>query len=285
MARNNLRLIYNNIVSSATLTATNADTKYPVSNLLLDNKGLVFRSNAGTPPAASQSVISCTWSTNQAVSAVVLPYTNLKPGTDTVRIQCYSDTAMTAQIYDSGVVTVPAQGTELYANTRGSAYRYSFGGGSYFSKYFTKLTTCKGLKITCTSNYIAGYDSYVEVGRVIVGDYWSPTYNTEFGLSVGIEDSSTSQRAQNGALITDIGTSYKTLSFNLNYLTEADRTVLFDIIRSVGTRGSLYVSLFPEDDNPIKEYTYQIYGRLTDLATISHPMYTMYASTINIQEV
>jgi hypothetical protein len=286
MAANNLRIIYNNVASAASIiSATNTNTNYPIANALVDNKGLVFRTTAATLPSAASTEITLTWATAQTVSAVVLPYTNLVPGISSVRTQVYSDEFFNTQVYDSGNVAVSAQGQQLFANTRGANYRYSFGGGSYFSKYFTKLTNCRGLKITITHNFTSAQDAYIEVGRLIVGDYWSPVHNTQFGLSVGVIDSSTSLRTQNGSLSTDAGTSHKTLSFDLSFLTAADREVLFNIIRSLGTKGSLYVSLFPEDVDQNKEYMHQIYGRLADLATISHPLYTVYASSISIQEV
>lgn len=279
MAATNLRIIYKNIASSyGTLTATNVNTSFPITNVNSDNKGSFCRTTTTT------TAITMTWTTNQTLAAVVLPYTNLS-STATFRVRLYSNEAATTLIYDSGVLStgIVLAGNQLFNNTRGANYRYSFGGGSCVRKYFAKVTTCRAmvLDIVDTSNT----DGYIEVGKIVAGDYWSPTYNTEFGLSVGVSDSSTKTRTQNGSLVTDIGTSNKYLSFSLNYLTYTDRNTLYDIINTIGTKASLYVSLFPEDADTGKEYIHQIYGRLSDLATISHPMYTVYASSINIEEV
>lgn len=275
----NLRIIYKNLINSYnTISGTNINGSYPVTNTVSDLRGIVCRTTT------TSTTINITWASSQSISAVVLPYTNLT-STSTLRVRLYSDEAMATQLYDSGVLSsgILLAGTSLLSNTFGSNYRYSFGGGSCIRKYFTQYSTCRAIKldIVDTSNT----DGYIEIGKIVVGSYWSPTYNTEFGLSVGIADSSTKLRTQNGSLITDVGTSNKFMSFNLSYMNSTDRDTLFNIINSIGTKASLYISLFPEDADTNKEYIHQIYGRLSDLATISHPMYSIYASTINIEEV
>lgn len=278
MGTNNLRIIYNNIADTAnTLTSSSSVANYEITNTRRDTKGSVWRS-ANTITTAN---INLSWNTAQTISAVILPYTNLT-ATATIRIRLYSDTAYATQIYDSGTVTaVPAVLPNYY--TSSGNYRYAFGGGSCARKYIPQTSGCRGMRIDIADT--ANTDTYLEVSRIIVGTYWSPKHNTEFGLSVGITDSSSRSRTQTGNLITDIGTSNKTMSFNLSYMTKADRDTLFSIISSIGTKKSLYISLFPEDEDPANEQIHQIYGRLSDLATIVNPMYSIYASSINIEEV
>lgn len=279
MSSNNLRIIYNNVIdSSATLTSTSYSSGYDISNIKKDTKGVVWRSATSTTSAS----INLTWASSQSISALILPYTNLS-ATATLRIRMYSDTALTALIYDSGVnIAVPAILNNYY-NIAGANYRYAFGGGTCVRKYFSQVSNCRAMQLDFVDTN--NTEEFLEVSRIIAGTYWSPKYNTEYGLSVGISDSSSRYRTQTGNLITDIGTSNKTLSFNLSYMDSNDRDVLFSIIKSIGTKKSLYVSLFPEDSDTTKELMYQIYGRFSDLATISNPMYSMYASSVNIEEV
>jgi hypothetical protein len=278
MAGNNLRIIYNNIVdASNTLTATNTNTNYIIDNVKKDTKGLVWRTNN----ASTSSNIRLSWATAQTISAVILPYTNLS-ATATITITLYSDAAFATQVFTSGAVAaVPA--VLENQSTATANYRYAFGGGNCARVYFTQTANCRSMQISIVDT--ANTDTYLEVSRIIVGTYWSPLYNTEFGLAVGIDDSSTKIRTQTGNLVTDIGTSNKTLTFNLSYMVNTDRDILFNIIRTIGTRKSIYVSLFPQDSEPTKEQTYQVYGRLSDLATITNPMYSIYASSISIEEV
>lgn len=274
----NLRIIYKNVFDSyATASASNTNTNYPLINTLKDTKGLVWRSTT------TSSTIDMTWSSAQTLSAVVLPFSNLS-ATATIRVRMYSDTGMASMVYDSGTVTaVPAVLSSIYPNTVGSNYRYSYGGNYSARKYTTKVTTCRGLKIDIVDT--SNTDGYLEISRIIVGDYWSPVYNTQFGLSVGTKDLSTTYRTQTGNLTTDNGSTYKTLSFDLSYLTASDRDTLFSIINTGGIKKSIYVSLFPEDADPNKEQIHQIYGRFLEAATITHPMYTVYASSLTVEEV
>ena len=280
MSSNNLRIIYNNIAdNTTTLVAINSDTGYSISNTKKDTKGLVWRSTSGN----TSSTIDLSWNTSQSISSVVLPYTNLS-STATIRIRIYSDSLFANVIYDSGTsLAVLAVLPNYNAGITGVNYRYSFGGGSYVRKYIPQIDNCKALKIDIVDTN--NTDGFLEISRIIAGTYWSPKYNTEYGLSVGISDSSNKYRTQTGNLITDIGTSSKTLSFNLSYMDNNDRDVLFSIIKSIGTKKSIHISLFPEDSDTTKELIYQVYGRFSDLATISNPMYSMYASTVNVEEV
>lgn len=279
MSSNNLRIIYNNVIdSSATLTSTSYNSGYDISNIKKDTKGVVWRST----PAVTSASVNLTWSSGQSISAIILPYTNLS-STATIRIRLYSDTALTTLIYDSGTNIAVSALLANYYNTSGANYRYAFGGGSCVRKYFSQINNCKAMQLDIADTNNA--DTFLEISRIIAGTYWSPKYNTEYGLAVGISDSSSKYRTQTGNLITDIGTSNKTLSFNLSYMDNSDRDVLFSIIKSIGTKKSVYVSLFPEDSDTTKELMYQVYGRFSDLATISNPMYSMYASSINIEEV
>lgn len=276
---NNLRLIYNNVADTSILTTgtTISATNYPASNLNKDAKSMVWRSNNTTT-----DTITMTWTTDQVVNAIILPFTNLSV-TCTMAITLYSDTAGATNIGTySAAACVPAA-LDTYNSQATGNYVYSYGGGTTARRYITKVTNCRKIVITLVdSSNSAGY---LEVSRCIVGSYWSPKYNTSFGLEVGVVDSSTVSRTQSGNIITDAGTINKTLNLPLGFMNTADRDALFAIMRTNGMRKSLYVSTFPEDTDGNKEQIYQIYGRLSSLATIVHPMFTQYTSSLQIEEV
>ena len=49
---------------------------------------------------------------------------------------------------------------------------------------------------------------------------------------------------------------------------------------------AIFVSLFPEcTEDYGKEKLYQIYGRMSQIFPIEHPLYEMYSSQIDIEEV
>lgn len=152
-----------------------------------------------------------------------------------------------------------------------------FGGGKYIAKYYTLASN--------TTSFTVTFSSSVKVSKFIVGNYWSPTYNTSFGVQVGYEDASSSERLQSGDLYTTVAPRNKTLQFDLQYLDESDKFQLFDILRSCGKVTPMFVSIFPEDTDKQKEQMYSIYGKLSNLNAISYSMYTIYTSSIQLQEI
>ena len=91
----NLRIIYNNIADSATVTASNTASGFSVDNLKNNQKTSVHRTTDNTV------VYTLTWTTSQYVSCVALPATNLKAGA-TVRVQLYSEIDSPNVLTDTG---------------------------------------------------------------------------------------------------------------------------------------------------------------------------------------
>lgn len=271
MAANNLRVLYSNVADFATITTDATAAGFPTSNMQTDIKGLVWRS---TSQAAT--VITLSWGTNTTINSVILPYTNLSTSA-TVRVVCKNSTPTT--IYDSGTIqavpyTLPSAGTS----------NYSYGGGSVVRVYLpTVLTTVRTIEITIVDT--GSLQGYMEVSRILCGNYWSPEYNLDYGVTVDYKDQSQHSRAQAGNIITDIAPIYKILSFNIGYMEAVDRNALITVLKQNGMRKSIWVSLFPSDTDKEKEYIYSIYGKLSQNATISHPMYSQYTSTLTIEEV
>jgi hypothetical protein len=265
----NLRIIHTNLADIATLTATSSVGDYVVGNVKKDGKSLVWRAASGV------ASINGTWQTPQSISSLILPYTNLIT-TAQIRFRLYSDTNNTLLIYDSNI---KSDAIISHGNTLTDDYAY--GGGSCATIYFSKINNCRSFTLDVISNT----QNFVELSRIIIGDYWSPKYNTEFGISVELQDSSTEIRTDAGDLVTEVAPTNKLLSFSLNYMEKEDRDILFSIARNVGRYRSIYVSIFPEDDDKQKEYLHQVYGRLVQNVTITHPMYTIYSTSLSIQEV
>jgi hypothetical protein len=277
MAQNNLRIIYDNVADSATLTTSTAASGLPVTNLQLEQKGLIWRSTG------TNATITATWSTPQTLRAVVLPFCNLTASA-TISVRAYTNTSDTTPVLDTGAKPAGAYtpGDIWGGATAGSVNSYSQGGGSYARCWFPQ-TVVRKLEITIAdSSNSAGY---LEAARLVCGNYWSPTYNTNFGLSIGYNDTSTQTRTEAGNLLTSTGTLHRTLDFDLQWLTAQDKTRMLSILRGNGLRKPLFVSVFPEDADNIKEQEYQIYAKLTDLSKLTHPVYSVYTSNLSLQEI
>ena len=152
-----------------------------------------------------------------------------------------------------------------------------YGGGKYVAKYYTLASSTTSFTVTFSSN--------VKVSKFMVGNYWSPKYNTNFGVQVGYEDATTSERLQSGDLYTTIAPRNKTLQFDLQYMDESDKFQLFDIYKSVGKTKPVFVTVFPEDVDQQKEQMYSIYGKFNTLSNISYVMYSIYSSSLQLEEI
>lgn len=271
----NLRILYNNIADTATISSTATAEGYPTSNLKTDLKGLVWRS-----PSTLSTTITLTWTSNQSVRAVFVPFCNLTTSA-TIRV-VYKNSAGTA-IFDSGTVSAVPYNLSTINTITGSSL-YSYGGGSSVRVYSPTLhTTVRSIDITIVDG--TNPSGYMELSRLLVGNYWSPVHNTEFGLEVGYKDASTHVRSDSGNLFTYIGSVSKYLNFTLGYMVDSDRNTFIELLRQYGKRKAFMVSIFPEDTDKEKEALYEIYGKLSDDGRITHPMYTKYVSSISIEEV
>lgn len=150
-------------------------------------------------------------------------------------------------------------------------------GGKYIAAYFTTTGPTGTITISVPSG--------TEISRVIVGEYWSPKYNTSFGVSSGFSDNSTVERTQAGDLYTISSPRNKTLSFDLSYLSETDKYKMFDLIKTCGKVTPIFVSIFPNNTDKEKEQIYQIYGKFTDLSSITNTMWSQYSSSVSLEEI
>lgn len=246
MAANNLRIIYSNKATAVSGTFIGNS-----SNLLNE-----YKSSTATLNAASFTVTA------------VMP-----SGTPIGIVLLLAETTGSISMTVSGTgVSASASDTSV-----GSSSVTGFGGEKYLAAYCTTSATTGTITITIPSG--------TKISRVIVGEYWSPVFNTPFGLSVGYNDASTQERTQSGDLYTINAPRNKVLTFSLPNLTDSDKFKFFDILKSYGKRTPIFVSLFPSDTDQEKEQMFSIYGKFTDLTTITHSMWTIYSSSISLEEI
>lgn len=274
MAANNLRVIYKNLADSAT-SITSTPSAYGVTstdNLKKDTKYLVCRTEGKTV------TFVVTLSTSSIVGGVILPFCNLT-GSATINVTL-----------DTGYTTGPILAcpyTNLGVWDWGAlplgTNAYSYGGGTYARVWFPQ-TSCSTLTITITDT--ANTSNYLEFSRLVVGAYWSPKYNTSFGMTSGTTDLSTNTRLESGDLSSNNGVKFNTITFDLKWLDPTDRSQLTSIFKSNGITKPLLISLFPDSSEDwAKEQTYQIYGKLPQISNITHTLFGIYSSQIEIEEI
>jgi hypothetical protein len=164
-----------------------------------------------------------------------------------------------------------------------AASAYSNGGGAYARHWLPVPVPALGLAIDIKDP--ANLQGYVEAGRLVAGDYWSPANNPDYGASVTIMDASTHARTDAGDLWTDVGTRARKMPLQLSTLPAADRTALFGIVRRNGMSGAMLVSLFPESTDLELERDHTIFGRLSSVSAMSIPYFDLYSMPLEIEEL
>ncbi len=275
----NLRIIYNNAIDRATLTASSTAGTLVASNMKLDKKSKVWRS-AGT----SESITSI-WTTSEIINGVILPHCNLT-STATMRVRAYTLSGDGSPIFDSGAnLAAPYVGLGLWdwgAIPLG-VNAYSYGGGTYAVCWFDNSYSIQ--KIVIDIEDPDNTATYIECARIVSGSAWSPTYNTSFGIPVSYVDTGTQTRSGGGDMITNRGITYKQINLDLAYMNASDRQRFNEIMRGNGLPRPVFLSVFPEDPDPEKEQTYQVYGKMPEISQLTHPMHTIYSGAITIQEI
>lgn len=311
MAANNLRIIYQNIVDLSTtniVASSTASASTPATNLAVNTKSQVWRSGSVTTAAdpvsgfytAKANLIVSLVSSN--IGGIVLPFCNLS-SLATIRVRGYTGTAPTLSgtvdlptvattgtlKFDTGtVLACPYQvlGLWNWGSLPLGVNSYSYGGGTY-GRVWIPLRS----QAACTSLLIEIVDPnnstpYIELSRLVIGSYWSPQYNTSYGLSSNTTDLSNHERSESGDLITNRGIRFRSMKFDLNWLTASDRLEFSRILRGNGLPKPLLISLFPDNSTDYdKEQAHQMYGKLSQFSDVVNPILDLYSTSIDIEEI
>lgn len=274
----NLRIVADMASDRATLVASSTAGSFVVSNLLTDKKSRVWRA---TGPSAT---LTLAWDLPEYLSCVAAPYVDWSSAT-TWRIRGWSDAAGSIQVLDTGaVLACPAAAVALRGFTAAqSASAYSFGGGTCARTWFARVAV---RKLTIEINDPANLLGYLEMaGRLVVGDYWSPAVNAEYGAGVLVVDNSTEFENGAGDTSIDAGTFKRELSLSMGAMPPADRTAMMGVIRRCRKVYPLFISLFPEASDLEAERDHSIYGRFKDFSESSLAYYDRYSVPFGIREI
>lgn len=275
---NNLRIIADNAASRSTLTASSTAGTLNAINLLTDIKSDVWRA---TGPTAS---LTLAWTDPELIGGAVLPHCNLTSAA-TMRVRGYTSAADAAPAIDTGWVAACAYaplGSVEWGMFPLGANAWPFG-ASACARAWCQQAWCRKIIVDIAdANNPAGY---IEASRLVVGSYWSPVYNADYGAPLTMQDASAHYRNDAGDLMTDTGPRSTKLTLALSMMPNQDRARLMSILRNNGMPRAMFISVYPENIDPIREQDYSIYGKLPVIDAISTPYCGAYASTINIESV
>jgi hypothetical protein len=271
-----LRIIHDNIADSTTsIAASTTAGALAAAYMQTDIKGQAHRS---TGTSVSYTL---TWSAAQTVGGVALPAINLTSAA-TIRARLYSDTACTALVSDSGTLTAcPGLDIRVWGFSTLDVNAFSYGGAAKTALWFpTQPATIKGciIDIVDTGNP-AGY---IDCARLVIGPYFEPTYNAEYGAQVGPRDMTTNTRSDAGDLVPDSSPQHEVMSLQLSNMSEADRIRLRAILFNVGTRRSFYLSVFSAPVPSALERDHSIYGKREN-SLMSLDYFAHYGNQLSIE--
>lgn len=250
----NLRVLYKNIFdSSNAVTASSTSGSLSVNNLKTERKGEVHRS-IGT--SVSYEV---TWSSPQKISSLVIPACNLSSAA-TIQVRLWDAETAGTLLLDTGA-NLACQGqsiTNLDIGTAITASHFSLGIMSKVLVWFTKTDLVRRVTIDIVdSSNPAGF---IDVARLIIGDYWSPNNNASYGAEVSLQDMSEVARTDSGGVTVYRSSAYETLSFSLEFMNAADRKELDRITRINSVHKPILVSLIPDGTDYSATQETTIYG-------------------------
>jgi len=282
----NLRIIHDNAADRAVLTASSQVAALGPANLQIDRKSAVLRA------AGTSQTITAIWPTQECIACVALILTNLTSSAR-MRVRGYAQPGAGVPEFDTGwTMPCPEAPLESYpfgelplgwnAYAWGGVNTWARGGGSDAVSWFAP-TFVRQLVIDVTG--IDTPEGYIEMARLVTGNYWSPQYNASYGASLLMQDTSEVYRTSAGTVKTAIGTASDKLSIDLEHLTPSDRARLMRMLRECGPVRPLLFSLFPESDDPVLEQDHMIYGRVANLDAVATPYYETYSAPLQIEGI
>jgi hypothetical protein len=268
----NVRIIYNNIADTATITSTytNPNANFAIDNVKNIKKTSFHRSLTGL------ITYTLNWSTDQTVSAVALPATNLVDGSN-ITVTLYNDAG--SVISTSGTVTA-AKNRSVITSSYYNGTNFPYIGATKTSVWFnTEYTGVR--KVEISLNYTDGGGGYIDCARIVCGTYWESGRQVSNGITLGLTDNSVITTSRAGDVYVDRRYVNETMQFQLQYLNDTDRRKLLQIMRTCGSSGLMYVCVFPDNTNPEVTQTYSIYGRAQD-NNLEYAMFNLYNRSVTI---
>lgn len=282
----NMRIVWDNAADRGSIAATSEAGQLVAANLRNNLKSKVWRA------LSTEASIILAWDTPEPIGAVVLAFNNLTSKA-TVRIKGYTWSDSMIPEYNSGAVEcAPAPalgqfqwGTPLGENfyKRGGASLFAYGYGGYGVVWVPGGRAFRRMEIRISDP--DNPDTYIEVGRLIAGPWWSPMYNFDFNHSVTMYDSTENKRTGGGDLRGEKMAKWRIIDFSLSNMNSEDRAAMMRMVRLHGVSEPFFISLFPESEDKLLEQSYQLWGKLTEPGKLSQPRYDVYSSRLTVEEM
>ena len=266
---------------------TSNSTALPVSNLKDRQLSKVWRTLNADP---NWTWFTCDFGVVRQIDVFALLSTNLT-SSGKIRIRLASDPYFYSVVYDSGLQQawpiLPSFGVKPW-------------GVWTWGESIGSIESPPDLKPNCVfvlpSSYSARYmrvdisdslnpSGYIQAGRCYAGPKFQPTKNISYGWEIGYLDDSTFSKSLGGQTYANILPRYREVKLTFEYLTQEEVYLnLFEFIdRRKGSSGD--VLFIPQPDRTDLFLFEVIYGRMSQLGSISQPYYSVVTKSYTIEEL
>jgi hypothetical protein len=249
------------------------------SNLRSDLKTKVHRS---TGPTVTYTI---TWLNARVFNMVAFMFTNLTSGAK-ARVRLYANIEDITPTFDSGYQDACANiplGMWAWGGQPLGVNAFRFGGASHGRAYFDDMLA-KKIVVDLDDPY--NTNGYLEVSRLLCGQYWSPETNADYGMEAKYEFGTEHELSDAGDLRTERRPIRRGIAFQLSWLKDpADQIKMHEILMSNAMARPIFLSMFPEDVDTGLEQRHQLYCKLDGDIGMSHPSYGVFAMPLNLREI
>ncbi|MCC6193367.1 MAG: hypothetical protein IT518_02770 [Burkholderiales bacterium] len=235
-----MKMLFGSAADAATLTATpDMRSTLPVTNLQNEFREMVARTSSLAPQD-----VAMVWVDPTPISACVLYRNNLSSAA-TMRFRVYDEPTMGVLLYDSGTISADLAKPfgELWwgVDPLGASYFDAFG---YSVAWHWLPAPVVGKYAVLTLNDPANTDGYIQASRLFVGMHWASTYPPMNGIELTHDETTKVYRTEGGSVRSEAGAVFRRLRIAFDKLPEVDRARIVELLRTVGLRGDVYVSVF-----------------------------------------
>lgn len=276
---NNMRVVYENYIDTATLSASPA----MVATLPEENLQKLSRSRVARTTSLAQQQILGNLASTKLVSSLVLWRHNLSASA-TMRLELFDGAGQTGNtVYDSGTIETSTYKSLGDLNWGIDPFEASVfdAWGVYWSVLWFAPAAASSFRITLNDSSNA--DGYMEITRAILGPYIEPFFNPSYGMRLGWQETSKQERTDGGTLHSDPSSNFRNLEFSLDMLTETDRPKFLEFTRLVGKRKDFFISVFPEVGGE-QERDYCMLAKLVQDSSHTSSFYAHFSQALKMQE-
>ena len=271
----NVRIVYENRADEAVLTATSE--ALAVANLQDMQPQIVWRSTSTANQTITIPLVS-----SRSINCVALMNHNLS-GSATIRVQGASDAGFSTILFDTTYDALdPAFGWGEFPWGMVGWGGYSEEGWQYqFSVFWITLTIARYWRIIISDATNAA--GYLQAGRIVLGQYWTPQANMEWGYTLDWTDPSDIKRTRGSSWRSDNKAPYRQVKMSFRWLDVNEAGSVLDMKRLNGRRTDMLVSSYPEEGTT-RERRNTLLGVMSQWTPSSHNFVDYNSVSMTIEE-